>query len=125
MHIIENVQHYPMGVVGTLIFLGFGVYATVWARRIQQHAIQWHERHPELARFNLFRRRIYRPAYLFELRVRYSLVPRWCPLLLGNVRRQMKLRDNRPNQSMKPTAPLRNNLSPFATAPCRGLSSSR
>jgi hypothetical protein len=40
MHIIENVQHYPMGVVGTLLFLSFGVYMTVWARRIQQHAIQ-------------------------------------------------------------------------------------
>ena len=69
MHIIENVQHYAMGVVGTLIFLGFGVYLTVWGRRIEQHAIQWHERHAELARFNLFRRHIYRPAYPFELRV--------------------------------------------------------
>ena len=69
MHIIDNMRHYPMGIVGTLIFLSFGLYITVWARRIQQHAIQWHERHPELARFNLFRRRIYRPAYLFELRV--------------------------------------------------------
>ena len=28
----------------------------------------------------------------------------------------------RPNQSMKPTAPLRNTLSVFATTPCRGLS---
>jgi len=31
----------------------------------------------------------------------------------------------RPNQSMKPTAPLRSNLSVFATTPCRGLSLSR
>jgi hypothetical protein len=69
MQIIENLQHYPMGVVGTLLFLGFGVYVTVRARRVQQYAIQWHECHPELARFNLFRQRIYRPAYLFELRV--------------------------------------------------------
>jgi hypothetical protein len=30
-----------------------------------------------------------------------------------------------PNQSMKPTAPLRNNFSVFATTPCRGLSPSR
>ena len=30
-----------------------------------------------------------------------------------------------PNQSMKPTAPLRNKLSVFATTPCRGLSLSR
>ena len=29
------------------------------------------------------------------------------------------------NQSMKPTAPLRNNFSVFATTPCRGLSLSR
>src|SRR5205807_3424066 len=29
------------------------------------------------------------------------------------------------NQSMKPTAPLRNNFSVFATTPCRGLSPSR
>ena len=31
----------------------------------------------------------------------------------------------RPNQSMKPTAPLRYDLSVFATTPCRGLSLSR
>ena len=31
----------------------------------------------------------------------------------------------RPNQSMKPTAPLRNEFSVFATTPCRGLSLSR
>ncbi len=31
----------------------------------------------------------------------------------------------RANQSMKPTAPLRNHLSVFATIPCRGLSLSR
>jgi hypothetical protein len=30
-----------------------------------------------------------------------------------------------PNQPMKPTAPLRRNLSVFATTPCRGLSLSR
>jgi hypothetical protein len=30
-----------------------------------------------------------------------------------------------PNQSMKPTAPRRNNFSVFATLPCRGLSPSR
>ena len=29
------------------------------------------------------------------------------------------------NQSMKPTAPFRNNFSVFATTPCRGLSLSR
>ena len=29
------------------------------------------------------------------------------------------------NQSMKPTAPLRDNFSVFATTPCRGLSLSR
>jgi hypothetical protein len=28
----------------------------------------------------------------------------------------------RPNQTMKPTAPLRYNFSVFATTPCRGLS---
>jgi hypothetical protein len=32
---------------------------------------------------------------------------------------------NLPNQPMKPTAPHRNELSLFATAPCRGLSLSR
>jgi hypothetical protein len=31
----------------------------------------------------------------------------------------------RPNQSMKPTAPLRDKFSVFATTPCRGLSLSR
>jgi uncharacterized membrane protein YphA (DoxX/SURF4 family) len=31
----------------------------------------------------------------------------------------------RPNQSMKPTAPLQNKFSVFATTPCRGLSLSR
>src|SRR5260370_30571815 len=30
-----------------------------------------------------------------------------------------------PNQSMKPTAPLRRNFGVFATTPCRGLSLSR
>jgi hypothetical protein len=30
-----------------------------------------------------------------------------------------------PNQSMKPTRPLQENLSAFATAPSRGLSPSR
>jgi len=69
MQIIDNVRHYPMGVVGTLIFLTIGIYVTVWARRVQQYAIQWDERYPQFARFNLFRRRIYRPAYVLELRV--------------------------------------------------------
>ena len=32
---------------------------------------------------------------------------------------------NRPNQSMKPTAPFRNKFSVLATTPCRGLSLSR
>jgi len=32
---------------------------------------------------------------------------------------------NPSNQSMKPTAPLRDNFSVFATTPCRGLSLSR
>jgi hypothetical protein len=32
---------------------------------------------------------------------------------------------NRPNHSMKPTAPLRSNFDSFATTPCRGLSLSR
>jgi hypothetical protein len=32
---------------------------------------------------------------------------------------------NASNQSMKPTAPLRNNFNVFATTPCRGLSLSR
>jgi hypothetical protein len=32
---------------------------------------------------------------------------------------------NRPNQTMKPTAPGRNDFSVFATTPCRGLSFSR
>ena len=40
---------------------------------------------------------------------------RWAALLLRV----------RPNQSMKPTAPLRCKLSVFATTPCRGLSLSR
>jgi hypothetical protein len=31
----------------------------------------------------------------------------------------------RPNQSMKPTTPLRNNFSVFAMTPCRGSSLSR
>jgi hypothetical protein len=31
----------------------------------------------------------------------------------------------RPNQSMKPTAPLQDNLGVFVTTPCRGLSLSR
>ena len=31
----------------------------------------------------------------------------------------------RPNQAMKPTAPLRSNFSVLATTPCRGLSLSR
>jgi hypothetical protein len=69
MHFIENIRHYPMFVVGALIFLSAGVITLVWTRRIQQYAIQWHERHPVIARFNLFRRRIYGEAYLFELRL--------------------------------------------------------
>ena len=35
------------------------------------------------------------------------------------------MRANSSNQEMKPTAPLRNNFSVFATTPCRGLSLSR
>src|SRR5437762_3962172 len=34
-------------------------------------------------------------------------------------------RSSRPNQTMKPTAPLRCKFSVFATTPCRGLSLSR
>jgi hypothetical protein len=37
----------------------------------------------------------------------------------------LRLDIKKPNQSMKPTAPLRYKLSVFATAPCRGLSLSR
>jgi hypothetical protein len=69
MQIIENIHHYPMFVIGTLIFLTAGVIITVWARRIQQYAIQWHERHPMIARWNLFRRQVYNELYLFELRL--------------------------------------------------------
>ncbi len=39
--------------------------------------------------------------------------------------RFVPLNKPRPNHSMKPTAPLGNDLSVFATAPCRGLSLSR
>src|SRR6266446_6668200 len=35
------------------------------------------------------------------------------------------MRHSEPNQSMKPTAPLQNKFSVFATTPCRGLSLSR
>jgi hypothetical protein len=35
------------------------------------------------------------------------------------------MRHSGPNQSMKPTSPLRNNSKMFATTPCRGLSLSR
>jgi hypothetical protein len=69
MRPLENIQHYPMFLVGTLLFLGFGLFVTVYARRIQQYSIQSHERHPVIARFNLFRRRIYRSGYLLELRL--------------------------------------------------------
>jgi hypothetical protein len=60
MQIIENIRNYSMFGVGTLIFLSGGVIGIFWARRIQQYAIAWHERHPLIARFNLFRGRIYR-----------------------------------------------------------------
>jgi hypothetical protein len=39
--------------------------------------------------------------------------------------RSTRLRRMTPNQSMKPTAPLRDNFSVLATTPCRGLSLSR
>ena len=68
MHLIENIQRYPMFLVGTLIFLTLGIAVTVWARRIRQFAIQFYERHPVIARFTLFRRHIYSEFYLFELR---------------------------------------------------------
>ena len=73
MQLLENIRHYPMFVVGALIFLAVGVFATIWARRIQQYAISWHERHPALARLNLFRRRILHPAYVWEIRLCGSL----------------------------------------------------
>ena len=123
MRLLESIQHYPMFLVGTLLFLGFGLFVTVYARRLQQNSIQWRERHPVIARFNLFRRRIYRPSYLLELR--YTDVPDRCSLLLHIACWPMMQPHNRSNQSMKPTAPFRNEFSVFATAPCRGLSLSR
>jgi hypothetical protein len=73
MQLVENIRHYPMFVVGAFIFLAVGLFCTVWARRVQHYAISWHERHPALARFNLFRRRIHHPAYLWEVRLCGSL----------------------------------------------------
>ena len=73
MQLIENIRHYPMFVIGGVLFLAAGLFCTIWARRVQQYAIQWHERHPTLARLNLFRRRIYHPAYLWEVRLCGSL----------------------------------------------------
>ena len=58
MQLVENVRHYPMFVVGRVLFLAVGFFCIVWARRVEQYAIYWHERHPALARLNLFRRRI-------------------------------------------------------------------
>jgi hypothetical protein len=69
MHFVENIECYPMFLVGTLIFLAVGVITTLWAPQIQQYAIHWHEGHPVLARFNLFRRHLYSRVYLFELRL--------------------------------------------------------
>ena len=68
MRLVENIQRYPMFFVGTLFFLTVGVIATVWARRVQQYAIQWNERHPMLSRLNIFRKHVYSDFYLFELR---------------------------------------------------------
>jgi hypothetical protein len=69
MQLLENIRHYPMFVVGAALFLAGGVFTTIWAHRVQQYAISWHERHPALARLNLFRRRIYGSGYLWEVRV--------------------------------------------------------
>ena len=69
MQLLENIRHYPMFVVGALIFLAVGVLATIWAHRVQQYAISWHQRHPALARLNLFRRRLYDPGYIWEIRL--------------------------------------------------------
>ncbi len=45
--------------------------------------------------------------------------------LLSDKDKQLAALFDKSNQSMKPTAPLRNNHSVFATTPCRGLSLSR
>src|SRR5713101_8556941 len=47
------------------------------------------------------------------------------PARLRSVRERVDKRLQTSNQSMKPTAPLRDNFSVLATTPCRGLSLSR
>jgi hypothetical protein len=60
---------------------------------------------------------------------RFSTGPLFIPaeakkeIMLGNFSTDTSR--NKPNQSMNPTAPLRNNFSVVATTPCRGLSPSR
>jgi hypothetical protein len=39
MQFLENIRHYPMFVVGEVLFLAVGVFTTLWARRVQQYAI--------------------------------------------------------------------------------------
>ncbi len=69
MQIVENIRHYPIFMVGALIFLSVGFVTLVWAERVQQWTIRWHEQHPALAKLNLFRRRIYGDWYTVELRL--------------------------------------------------------
>jgi hypothetical protein len=61
--------------------------------------------------------------------IKHAKIPAPPPDLLEHGRFKIDLTfdiyPNKPNQSMKPTAPWRYNLSVFATTPCRGLSLSR
>ncbi len=67
--------------------------------------------------------------YWFEVRTLYS--PRFASEIDGLLPPQAGKQPTpappmkKPNQSMKPTAPLRYKFSVFATTPCRGLSLSR
>jgi hypothetical protein len=59
-----------------------------------------------------------------QVQSRIATSPRFTPKI-SHVHSFGSIHINRPNQSMKPTAPLRNTFSVFATTPCRGLSPSR
>jgi hypothetical protein len=73
------------------------------------------------AKWSVFYKSIKAPPS--ELCVRVSDATKETEVIFGD--KLIYLDINTSNQSMKPTTPVRGNLSVFATTPCRGLSLSR
>jgi protein-S-isoprenylcysteine O-methyltransferase Ste14 len=111
-------------IFGLAVFLLVGITATFWTERVRNYWIRQCDRRPDQLHWRLVGRRVRNPSYSIELRLIGILCLGTVLIVCMGIYSVMVVA-KRPNQSMKPTAPFRNESIALATTPCRGLSLSR